>query len=104
MDDGEKFTRVAVAVSYAAKPTDSFIAVTNTSSARTITLPKNTNTIREVQRFVIKDESGAAGTNAITIDVEDSGTIDGLSSITVSNDYGYVAVYHDGAGNYFTAP
>ena len=96
---GDTVRRIATAVSYTAKVTDVIIGVTDTSSARTITLP---GTAKLNKRMYVVDESGGAGANAITIDVSDSGTIDGLSSINITNDYNSVRVYSDGAGNFFT--
>ena len=96
---GDVVIRVAVSANYTADINDMIIAVTDTSSARTITLP---GLAKLSKRMYVVDESGGAGTNAITIDVSGSGTIDGLSSINITNDYNSVRVYSDGQGNFFT--
>ena len=75
------------------------IAVTDTSSARTITLSSN-NCVKN-RLFMIKDESGGAATNNITIATEGSETIDGASTKVINTNYGSVWVYSDGS-NWFT--
>lgn len=49
----------------------------------------------------IVDESGAAGTTAITVNTEGTETIDGSASRTISANYGQVRIYSDGT-NWFT--
>ena len=99
LSQGDTVLRVTVAADYAASQLDCIIGVTNTDSPRTITLPTLT---RLTKRITVKDESGGAGSNLITVDVAGSGTIDGLSSNNITNNYGSLTVYSDGAGNYFT--
>jgi len=76
-----------------------FIAITNTGSARTVTLA--TADVIDGIHITINDESGAAGTNNITIATEGSETIDGASTATISSNYGSVSVYCNGT-NWFT--
>lgn len=74
------------------------VAVTDTSAPRAITL---SNTDKVAGRLItIKDESGGAQTNAITITPQ-AGTIDGQASFTINQNYGSVDVYSDGT-NWFT--
>jgi len=51
--------------------------------------------------IIVKDESGGAASNSITIDTEASELIDGAASVAISSDYGVVRLYSDGA-NFFT--
>lgn len=74
------------------------ILVTDTSAPRTITLPAAPAT---GQQFRIKDASGGAGTNNITVDVTGGViTIDGATSQVINIDYGFMTVVFDGT-NYF---
>lgn len=91
------------AVSVAVNTSRNIVAVTDTSAPRTITLPSSG--INDGQTFIIKDASGGAGTNPITVDVNGGvKTIDGLTSQQITIDYGSMTVYYDensGGGNYF---
>jgi len=75
------------------------IGVTSTSAARTITIA--TEDIVAGRIFIIKDESGAAATNNITIATAGAETIDGVPTITISANYGLARLYSDGV-NLFT--
>lgn len=75
--------------------TDFVVAFTSLTASRTATLPTPTAAL-EGQVFVIKDESGNAGTFNIII----SGTVDG-GSISITANYGVARVYCSGAA-YFT--
>lgn len=77
---------------------ESIIGVTDTSIPRTITLDDDDKI--NGKRLVIKDESGNASTNNITIQAE-SGTIDGSASVSIIADYGVVRLYSDGS-NWFS--
>lgn len=91
-------TRVATAVSYTTVTGDYIIGVTSTASARTITLLTPGS---GTQVWIIKDESGAAATNNITIQGQSAKTIDGAASVAITTNYGVVRIYYDGT-NYFT--
>ncbi len=78
---------------------DTIIGVTSTSSAYTVTLSAADAVAGRV--IIIKDESGAAGTNHITVNTAGGKTIDGAASITISVNYGVLRVYSDGT-NWFT--
>jgi hypothetical protein len=83
----------------------------NTSSlqsfnAFTVDFPNRVFTLLTLDKVVgrvytIKDESGTAGTNFITINCEGAATIDGQTSIQITINYGFVTVYSDGT-NWFT--
>lgn len=90
--------RTATATSYTVQNTDYIIAVTSTAAARTITLPDSGNT--NAQCYVIKDESGAAATNNISVTVNGgTKTIDGVTTYVINTNYGSITVYY--ATNYF---
>ncbi|MCH8224874.1 MAG: hypothetical protein IIC97_03290 [Chloroflexi bacterium] len=94
-------THVAVtAATYTAKAGDRFIGV-NRAGTVTITLP--TSQLRAGRLYTIKDESGAAATNNITVATEGAETIDGSATDTINQDYGAKAYYSDGS-NWFTVP
>lgn len=81
-----------------------YIGVTSTAAARTITLDTddlNRGSAANVWRVVVKDESGGAATNNITIDTEGAETIDGANSIVINANYGVLRVYSNGT-NWFT--
>lgn len=70
------------------------IGIDDTSVARTVTL-SNADTVKG--RIIhVKDESGAAGTNNITIDTEGSATIDNVASVTITSNLGGLSFYCDG--------
>ena len=70
----------------------------DTSALRTITLP-DPATISIDQSFIIKDQSGGAATNNITINTA-AGTIDGDASKLINTNYGSYSVKSNGT-NYF---
>lgn len=77
---------------------ESYIGITDTSSPRTVTLADVDKVAGRT--LMIKDESGGAQANNITVSPQ-SGTIDGESSIVIGKNYGSVLVYSDGS-NWFT--
>lgn len=93
-----EWTRVATAVD-AATGGAMILGVTDTSVARTMTL----STVDAVAGKIIhiKDESGGATANNITIDTEGSELIDGQATATISVNYGVLRVYSDGT-NWFS--
>lgn len=88
------------ATSYTVLTTDTIIGVTSTASARTITLPNAALVPNQV--FVVKDQSGAAATNNITVK-STAGTLDGVAAgtgIPINANYGSLSFYSNGT-NYF---
>ena len=83
---------------YIAQASDSLIAV-NYGAASAITLPSAS--ANSGKSYLIKDVSGAAATNNITI-TPSSGTIDGASNSKISTNYGALEVFSNGS-NWFTA-
>ena len=71
------------------------IAVTNTDIPRTVTLPSpNLNDNGKI--IIIKDESGQAGINNITIETSANETIDGESTKLINTNYGVIRLYSNG--------
>ena len=85
---------------YAARAGDRLIGV-NRAGAVTITLP--TAQLRAGRTYTVKDESGAAASNNITVATEGSETIDGSATDVIAEDYGSKTYYSDGS-NWFTVP
>jgi hypothetical protein len=48
------------------------------------------------QTLIVKDETGSAGTNSITINAPGGHTIDGASSVVIGTNYGVVTLYSNG--------
>jgi hypothetical protein len=71
---------------YTPAATDALLLVTSSGGAITISLP--TAASRSGYPIGIKDISGQAGTNNITINRASSDTIDGLTSIKIATNYG----------------
>jgi len=100
---GQQWKRTAPAPGafpYSALGSDFIVAVTNTAAARTVSLPQASAAIVG-EPYLVKDESGAAGTNNITVNVTGGGTIDGAASKVINTNYGSLRFYTDGA-NWFT--
>ena len=75
------------------------IGVTDTTAARTITLSTFDN--KEGNIIMVKDESGGAGTNNITVATEGTETVDGATSKVINLNYGVLRFYSNGT-NWFT--
>ena len=73
----------------------------NRAGVVTITLP--TAEVRPGRSYTIKDESGAAATNNITVATEGSENIDGSATDVISTNFGAKSYYSDGA-NWFELP
>jgi hypothetical protein len=99
MSGGTSVNRTPTAISYTALLSDCIIGVTDTSSARTVTLPTSAPAGMIME---IKDESGAAATNNITVQRGGSDTIDGATSITITANYGIARLYSNGSGAWFS--
>jgi len=95
----EAYTAVTGAT-YSAKAGDRLIGV-NRAGVVTVTLP--TAEVKAGRVFVIKDESGSASSNNITVATEGSETIDGSATDVLATDYGAKTYYSDGT-NWFEVP
>jgi hypothetical protein len=87
-------SRVSTATDYTVQATDQIVEVSNTSAPRNITLPSAPAVVDRI--IIIKDTSGGAGTNNITV----IGTIDGAANKVISTNYGSLRVYSDNSGFY----
>lgn len=74
---------------------DEIILNSNASTSVTYTLPL-ANLYHENRIYTIKDISGTAKTNNITIQRQGSDTIDGTTSVVINANYGSVSFYSDG--------
>lgn len=83
-------TQVAHAVSGTLAVDEVFAKVTNTAAPRTIKLP--TAALGTGKIYYIKDTSGGAGTNAITVEGEAGELIDGGASYIIDDNYGWCLV------------
>lgn len=93
-------TYTQTATDYTVLSTDVVIGVTSTAAARNITLPAPGSfgvTAGSVKYLYVKDESGAAGTNNITV----VGTVDGSANPTIIANYGVMRLYCNGTA-YFS--
>jgi len=88
--------RVATAVNYTALASDGVVAVTSTATPRTITLPA-ASAMSPGAPLTVKDESGAAVTNNITISRAGTDTIEGAITKVISTNYGTVTLYSTGS-------
>jgi hypothetical protein len=76
-----------------------YIGVTDTTAPRTITLCNNGNS---GQIFIIKDESGGAATNNITVtSTGGTATFDGAGTVVINTNYGVVRLMSGGINLYY---
>jgi hypothetical protein len=79
---------------YTVLASDYIVAYIALTTGHTVTLPDPTTV--PGQTVIIKDETGTAGTNNITVTVVSSGTIDGVSSVKITLNYGVMQLYSNG--------
>jgi len=76
--------------------TDHIVAWTALSATRNYQI--SSEDIAQAGRvFIIKDESGDAGTHALTVSTEGAEKIDGADSISINANYGSVQLYSNGS-------
>lgn len=94
--------RQAQAVNYSVGTADAkLIAVTSTAAPRTITLP-SAAALAAGDQVIVKDESGGAATNNITVARLGGDTFEnGGASMTISTNYGVLRLYSDGVSRWF---
>ncbi len=90
--------RTRTASDYQTTDTDLIVEVADTSVGRTVTLASAT--VAGGRVVIVKDVSGGAGTNNISVVTEGAETIDGAASVVINTNYGYRVLYSDGA-NWF---
>jgi hypothetical protein len=98
---GVRYKRNPQTTSYTITVSDYLIAVTDTTAARTITLPSAASTPAG-QMFVVSDESGGAATNNITVTRAGTDTIEGVTTKVINTNYGSIRLYSDGSTKWFT--
>jgi hypothetical protein len=79
---------------------DFYLGITDTTAARTVNLPP-LNSVPLEQLYIVKDESGNASVNNITIDGNGTEQIDGALTRVINNNYGAVGILR-GATAWFT--
>lgn len=97
-DIGIKRTASAVDYNPSILTDDYLIAITDTSVARAVTISTEdvqSGSTANPRIMIIKDESGNAGTNNITVSGE-TGNIDGSASFAIAANYGSITIYADG--------
>ena len=99
VNEGIDYGRTPVTTTSTASVSSRILAV-NASNAIDIRLPSAAN-YSAGQYFVIKDESGTAHTNNITILASGLQTIDGNSSITLESPFAAVNIYSNGTDKFF---
>jgi hypothetical protein len=86
---------------YVASLNDRVICYTSLTAAHTVSLPDATTLVETY--VVVKDESGSAGTDNITVkSINVSQTIDGASTTVINTNYGSKKFYSNGT-NWFTS-
>ena len=88
---------VQTGVSYQVLNTDAIIGVSSTAAPRTITMPASS--LVTGQRWTIKDESGGAAANNITVSGNGK-NIDGAATYVINTNFGAVDIYYSGS-NFF---
>jgi hypothetical protein len=100
LDGGMSLNRTAVTTHMTASQTDYYLGVDSSSTAITVHLP-NAATLAIGQTYVIKDETGNASANNITISASGVQTIDGQNSIVLISPYSAISLYCNGADKFF---
>jgi len=100
LGEGMSLNRTAVTTHMTASQADYYLGVDSSSTAITVHLP-NAATLATGQTYVIKDETGNANTNNITISASGTQTIDGQNSIILLSPYSAISLYCNGADKYF---
>lgn len=91
--------RTAVAdVAYTAQSTDYIIAYSVLSAGRQVTLPSAVTDVSPGKEYVIKDETGNAGSFNITVAAKAGETIDGAATKVINSAFGVLRIYSTAIG------
>lgn len=93
---GQVVSRTAVSGNYSTAVSDYLIGVTSLAVAANIGLPRPKN-VGVGRIYVVKDESGGAGSTTITVRSEGEETIDGATTSTLTTNYQSRSYYTNGA-------
>ncbi len=92
--------RQAVSGNVTIGPSDTFVFLAvDTTAARQITLPL-ANSVASGRCYILKDISGSANTNNITVVRQGSDTIDGETSYVYNSNYGSIWCVGDGTSSW----
>lgn len=81
-------------------PSDAYVVLNmDMSAARQVTLPL-ASAVAAGRIYVIKDATGQAETNTLTVAKQGSDTIDGATSQTITSNYGSIFVVGDGSSKW----
>jgi hypothetical protein len=91
---------VAVNTNLTIGPADTFVILeVDTTAARTINLPLAAN-VANGRIYIIKDITGTANTNPITVQRQGADTYDGATSKIIDSNYGSQMVFGDGSSKW----
>ena len=82
---------------------DYIIAMTDTAAARAVIISTedvSTGSATSARKFVIKDESGGAAAQNITVTLESGGTIDGAATYVINQNYQSIDLYINGTNGF----
>jgi len=91
---------MTVASSSTISPSQSSTLYLADSSSSSLTLTLATSSLDVGKEVIIKDSTGSSSVNSITVQTENSETIDGQSSFTISSNYTSISIVSDGS-NWF---
>jgi hypothetical protein len=86
--------RTSVASDYLVTDGDYYVAVTDTAARRIVGLPSASG--REGRVYIIKDESGGAGTHPIAVSAQPGESVDGAASLPIGTNYGVLRIISNG--------
>jgi len=92
--------RVAVTSDHTISTSEYYLGIDSAGGAIKLTLPSAATTTNG-QTWVVKDESGASGTNHITVSGSGADTIDAQNTIVLMSPYAAISIYCDGATKFF---
>ena len=96
INNGTYSVRSVEEATYDVEETDCILNVTYPTTAAVTSLTLPTAECYRGRVIIIKDASGNANTNNITVDTEGSETIDGANTYTINANYGVLRLYSDG--------